>query len=817
MLKLGRVRIKTDPAICQPGGFFTQRLDLNSGTIVIQDTIRVWVDANQPVIRIELDYKSPATVQVQHETWRKERRQLTGGELGSAYGQRGSPEPVWEAADTVLDQQEDRIVFFHRNKQSIWEGNLRLQALGEMAAPERDPLLKRTFGAIVHAPGLKNHSGDRLVSSAPIKQGVISIYPFTMQATVLSSWLEQALVAAAATNDRPLAEARAAHAKWWREFWERSWIDVEATGGAANNLPVNQHAWRVGLDSKGSSRFNGEIAGPRVLGRALSADEIARLAASPRSANQHLQEEPLATGCTVAAWIKPAAGNQGRVFDKCTVGKPDGFLFDTYPGLSLRWIVGKDQLAKADCLKAGEWQHVAATVDAATGERRIYRNGQLVQEVGDDPIGTTISRGYALQRWINACAGRGAFPIKFNGSIFTVDVLRPIGKHGPYDADYRAWGGGYWFQNTRLPYWSMLAAGDYDLMQPLFKMYLDALPLRKAATRKYYQHGGAFFPETMYFWGAYNNDNYGWKRQGKPDGLTDNQFIRYYWQGGLELTALMLDHYDATGDAAFRDNTLLPFSTEILTFFDQHWPRSVEGKLHLHPAMALETWWDATNPMPEIAGLHFVLPRLIEVSRDSKQLASWRKILADLPPIPVGGDDGERRLLPAEKYSNKRNFENPELYAVFPYRLYGVGKSDLELARVAYRRRLNRGTGGWFQNAIHAALLGLTDEAQSFVAANFKQANPAFRFPAMWGPNFDWVPDQDHGSVASIALQTMLLQTDGDKIRLLPAWPQSWNVSFKLHTLGQTTVEGKVVAGKVTELKVTPESRRKDVVIAAGK
>ena len=33
----------------------------------------------------------------------------------------------------------------------------------------------------------------------------------------------------------------------------------------------------------------------------------------------------------------------------------------------------------------------------------------------------TVSRSYTLQRYMNACAGRGAYPIKFNGSIFTVD------------------------------------------------------------------------------------------------------------------------------------------------------------------------------------------------------------------------------------------------------------------------------------------------------------------------------------------------------------------------------------------------------------
>ena len=31
-----------------------------------------------------------------------------------------------------------------------------------------------------------------------------------------------------------------------------------------------------------------------------------------------------------------------------------------------------------------------------------------------------VTQGYILQRWINACGGRGHFPIKFNDSIFTV-------------------------------------------------------------------------------------------------------------------------------------------------------------------------------------------------------------------------------------------------------------------------------------------------------------------------------------------------------------------------------------------------------------
>src|SRR2546430_12601628 len=44
-----------------------------------------------------------------------------------------------------------------------------------------------------------------------------------------------------------------------------------------------------------------------------------------------------------------------------------------------------------------------------------------------------VTQGCILQRFMNAAAGRGAQPIKFNGSIFTV------GK--PDDPDFRRWGG----------------------------------------------------------------------------------------------------------------------------------------------------------------------------------------------------------------------------------------------------------------------------------------------------------------------------------------------------------------------------------------
>jgi hypothetical protein len=165
-------------------------------------------------------------------------------------------------------------------------------------------------------------------------------------------------------------------------------------------------------------------------------------------------------------------------------------------------------------------------------------------------------------------------------------------------------------------------------------------------------------------------------------------------------------------------------------------------------------------------------------------------------------------------YQPKRyNFENPELYAVFPYRLYGIGKLSPEIAGYSYDRRIIKSAHGWHQDAIQAALLGKTDDAASILKRNFNTKHKDSRFPAFWGPNYDWVPDQDHGNVAMRALQNMLIQTEGDQILLFPAWPEKWDVKFKVWAPGQTSVEGELKNGELIDLKVVPESRRQDIQI----
>ncbi|MCX6877755.1 MAG: hypothetical protein NTW21_28680, partial [Verrucomicrobia bacterium] len=145
-------------------------------------------------------------------------------------------------------------------------------------------------------------------------------------------------------------------------------------------------------------------------------------------------------------------------------------------------------------------------------------------------------------------------------------------------------------------------------------------------------------------------------------------------------------------------------------------------------------------------------------------------------------------------------------------RIYGVGKPDLEIGRDTFAARVEKAPNGWQQSSIQAAMLGLTDEAKTMLVQNASSKDGGSRFPAFWGPNYDWVPDHCHGGNILNTTQTMLLQCEGKKILLFPAWPKEWNVSFKLHAPSNTTVEGDLRDGKVVSLKVTPQSRAADVV-----
>jgi alpha-L-fucosidase 2 len=694
-LKLGRIRIRLSPNPFVAGGAFQQILQLRTGDLRILAsgvTIRIWVDANHSVIRLDISSNAPIAVQASLEMWRTQPRTIktqTSDMFRDLSGKDPYPTVVWP--DRIISGQQDRVLWCHHNtrhENDPYEINMKLQGLADFIGQMPHPLLGRTFGGAMEGDGFVGVDPVTLRSQESRHTHHLNIHALSMYPATVEQWtakLEQ-------TIETNCSSSREDHERWWDQFWNRSWIYVTTNDPAESDATFN------------------------------------------------------------------------------------------------------------------------------------------------------ITRGYILQRFMNAAAGRSISPIKHNGSLFSVG--------NPDDADFRRWGGpGWWFMNQRLIYWPMLAAGDYDLMLPWLRMYREVLPLARYRTQKYFGHGGAHFPETITFWGAEVSAHYGWTPfEQRPRPEAECPYVTYLWQGGIELTLILLNYYLQTGDEKFARDTLLPIADAVTEFYDVHYPRDQHGKLKMEPAQALETWHDATNPTPEVAGLEYTLRCLLDAftpsprtrgegrgegpvpkgppspaphpnplpeygARGQELPERWLRMLRELPPLPIEAN----RILPAQRFDKKKNTENPELYCVFPYRLHGLNKPNLQLARDTFAARLHKSHDCWSQDDVQMAFLGLTEQAKESVT---QRASPAShsdsRFPAFWNAFHDWIPDIDHGGVLQLALQNMLMQCDGREIRLLPAWPREWDADFKLHAPYQTIVEAKVRAGEIVELRVSPESRRGDVVVVSS-
>jgi alpha-L-fucosidase 2 len=693
--KLGRVRIKMDPVLTAKR--FRQILNLIDASILVEGddiSLRIWVDANQPVIRIEGISKTPRIATIILESLRP---------LSNA----SEPLPQDGTAGVFFDDKDNRLAWCYRNQSSIWGENFRKQNTPEMATLTKDPILHRTSGCILQAKDFVRENPTTLKTKGKITSFDCSVGVISSQTEDLEDWLTEI--------SKPVRSDWYAHCKYWESFWHRSYINI-------------------------------------------------------------------------------TSGDKGK------------FNFDQ------------------------------ARFTNAERDSKIYEG---FREIDVSQNVFQISQRYALERFCEAAASRGAVPPPFNGSIFTMDM--PAGssqfiergmRTKAVSADYRDWLGlPFFWQNTRHPYWSMLARGDYDAMMPAFSVIHQSLDVCKDRCMRLFSHEGAYMNEGMMLKGvSVFND--------LPPHL------KYHYLGTIEMTSIMCDYFEHTRDRKFLEEILLPCADEFIKFYELHYPgRDENGSMIIEPAGVAETYQPVTNPVTEVCGLRYLLAKLLSFDRaliGDERKGHWEKLLQEMPDFPRRTVRGLELLAPGSKYVGRLICETPELYAVWPFQQTSLGNNlFLSNARQSFHVRQvsldgtpdaqSWETGGWQSAPIWAAYLGLPREAARLVSINFNDRFANFtyrnedmsppdpyhlrpRFPAFWETKMDYVPDNDHGSVSASALQSMLVQSNGKKIFLLPAWPENWNVTFKLCAAFNTTVECEYSDGKVKSLKVYPESRRADVI-----
>ncbi|MCG8311060.1 MAG: DUF5703 domain-containing protein [Cytophagales bacterium] len=465
-------------------------------------------------------------------------------------------------------------------------------------------------------------------------------------------------------------------------------------------------------------------------------------------------------------------------------------------------------------------------------DHEAYKKSRIV---GDE--GALVAQSYNVFRYLMACQSRGRMQTKFNGGLFT-QPLRYTDKPGRLKVykidddlflsheDDRLWGRRFTFMNQRLLYWPSLMSGDADLMKPFFNYYWNMLPVRKAINKAWFGHEGAYFRENIEPTGgerdcapsAAKGVHIDEKpRKTSPGENTGIWHHAHYFTSGLEIVAMMIAHAKYSEDKTFSDEILASFAREILTWYDQHYERDERGKIRLDPSQAVETWWMAVNPATDVSGLLHNLDELIamNVGTDADQ-EFWKRFREEIPEVHLREIEGRKAIAPGQKWSTKKNSENPEFYPVFPFRRFGLGMGNEDIVDWTMQHRLHKNSFNykcWTQDQVIWAYAGNAWEAKNGLIERFKNSSLRCRFPLYGSESPDACPDLDHFGVGSIALQRMLVQEANGKILLLPAWPGDWDAEFKLHVSGNTVIQGKVEGGKLKDWSIHPQSRKKDVVI----
>jgi sialidase-1 len=210
---------RPSPRWCSPTALPTA-LNLRDGCIDIESgetTVRVWIDANHPVVQVDFQSKTPFTAEAVVEIWRTEVRMLDrkqGREIESHSTYGNFPEKLKVNPDVVLPHDESSIAWCHHNIESQWERNMRHTGLEAEIPKHTDPILRRTFGAVIRGSGMKPAS-DLVLKARNRRPPGASKSP-AHPVRGFARRMAQGRQRACRPNPADSAARFAAHRAWWQ-------------------------------------------------------------------------------------------------------------------------------------------------------------------------------------------------------------------------------------------------------------------------------------------------------------------------------------------------------------------------------------------------------------------------------------------------------------------------------------------------------------------------------------------------------------------------------------------------------------------------
>ena len=349
-------------------------------------------------------------------------------------------------------------------------------------------------------------------------------------------------------------------------------------------------------------------------------------------------------------------------------------------------------------------------------------------------------------------------------------------------------------ENIQMAYWQAYAGNLSEATLPLFNLYDKFKDDYRENAKNLFGCRGILLPLFM------DNSN-GKKENTQPHVL--------YWTGSSAwISAIYYDYYLYTGDEQFLRERAYPFMKESALFYQDFMVYDERGKLKSYPSNSPENSpsgdFDGSkqisvsiNATMDFALLKELLTNLISASEklkiDEKERGEWTKMLSAIPEYEINEDGAIKEWMHPDFKDNYHHRHQSHIYPLFPgFEINEENNPELfEAMRVAVNKRLVIGLKsqtGWSLAHMANIFARLNDGDKSkecldllirfCTGANLYTYHNDWRnmgvtLKYMHAGHAPYQVDANMGFVS--AVYEMILYSDSDKIKLLPALPKGFD------------------------------------------
>ncbi len=375
--------------------------------------------------------------------------------------------------------------------------------------------------------------------------------------------------------------------------------------------------------------------------------------------------------------------------------------------------------------------------------------------------------------------------------------------HGDYHLNY----------NLQQTFWSAYITNHCDLAEPYDRLMLDYVTRGQWLARQVYDCEGAFYPHVLY---AFEPED-----PAACKSVNGRQYIHHVWGFTLGVAGFAVQplwwRYKYAPDPELLRTTTYPPLREVALFYADFIERCEreDGVVRFGPSVSPEHWgwtrklhrnYDCTF---DIAMAQYTLEAAIEAAQlldaDAGLVTRWHKALEVLPPYPVTEDDSPIVVDVLGAPPINYNISVPAT-PVYPGDVVTWWSSDAEKA--LFSRTVDalewNGNNATFMMAISRARLSMED-SDAWLGAEItarQRPNGTLTLNRL-GHRFNSFGHYTEQFGAAQAISELLLQSVGDIVRVLPAWPLEKPVRFhQLRAQGGFLVSGGCEDGRMLHIEV---------------